>query len=296
MPICSFETGTYQWLHFDAADPDLPAWLMANVPELPRATLTQTETRPRCDTYDDGLILNLRGVNMNDGQKAFDMVSLRLWVTQGLIVTVRFRKIFAVDDMRKDFEAGKHPKDIGAFLIRLTSGLTDRIETTVLSGIEQADYVEQSVFEHGASAASDIGPARREAISLRRYLTPQKDALYKLSSADVPFLDDTAKLHLRETTNRTTVAVESLNSVHDRLIAAQDHLDTAQANRFGRNGYVLSIVAAIFLPLGFLTGVFGMNVAGLPGTEWPMAFATLCIAMLLVAIVLLIVFKMKDWL
>lgn len=296
MPICSFDQGTYRWTHFDAADPELPTWLEDNVPELPRATLLQPETRPRCDAYGDGLILNLRGVNMNEGQDAFDMVSLRMWVTEGLIVTVRFRKIFAVDDLRQKFEAGQAPANIGAFLVQLTNGLTDRIETTVLRGIDSADRVEQAVFEDGATDPSGIGPARREAISLRRYMAPQKDALQKLTNSDVPFLDDTTKLQLRETANRTTVAVETLQSVHDRLIAAQDHLDTAQANRFGRNGYVLSIVAAIFLPLGFLTGLFGMNVAGLPGTEWPMAFAALCIAMIVVAVALLIVFKIKDWL
>ncbi|MDA8747952.1 zinc transporter ZntB [Litoreibacter sp.] len=296
MPICEFTQDTYRWLHFDANDPALPAWLGDNVPELPRATLLQTETRPRCDIYHDGLILNLRGVNMNEGQDAYDMVSLRMWITDGLIVSVRFRKIFAVDDLRKEFEAGNGPKDIGAFLVQLTHSLTNRIETTVLRGNDRADNVEEAVFEHGATADADIGPARREVISLRRYMSPQKDALQKLTNIDVPFLDEAAKLHLRETANRTIVAVESLHSVHERLIAAQDHLDTAHANRLGRNGYVLSIVAAIFLPLGFLTGLFGMNVAGLPGTEWPMAFAALCIAMIVVAAVLLIVFKIKDWL
>jgi len=130
MPICAFDLNGYHWAHFDAADPDLPAWLEDKVPALPKATLLQSETRPRCDTYADGLILNLRGVNMNEGEDAFDMVSLRMWVTDGLIVTVRYRKIFAVDDLRTKCEAGQAPDSIGDFLVQLITGLTDRIEAT----------------------------------------------------------------------------------------------------------------------------------------------------------------------
>lgn len=294
MPIYNFQTDAYRWLHFDAADPELPNWLEENVPELPRATLLQAETRPRCDVYDTGLILNLRGVNMNEGQKAFDMVSLRIWVVAGLIVTVRFRRVFSVEDVSKEFDAGRAPVDLGAFLVLLIGGLTNRIEAKVLSDADRADDVEARIF--GDEEQTEIGPLRRETIALRRYVGPQRDALQKLERLELPFLTDTAKLHLREAANTTTLAVEALQATQERLVAAQDHLDTAQANRQGRNGYVLSIVAAIFLPLGFLTGVFGMNVAGLPGVEWPYAFAVLCGAMVVVALAFIWIFKALRWL
>ena len=60
--------------------------------------------------------------------------------------------------------------------------------------------------------------------------------------------------------------------------------------------YVLSMITAIFLPLSFLTGVFGMNVAGLPGTEAPDAFTTLMMAMGGIAVVMLIAMLWKRWL
>jgi zinc transporter len=56
------------------------------------------------------------------------------------------------------------------------------------------------------------------------------------------------------------------------------------AEQQGMRMYVLSLVTAIFLPLSFLTGIFGMNVAGLPGTENPQAFTLLGVSMLAIAI------------
>lgn len=47
--------------------------------------------------------------------------------------------------------------------------------------------------------------------------------------------------------------------------------------------YVLSVVAAIFLPLGFVTGLLGINVGGIPGTEWPWSFTVVCVALLVMA-------------
>ena len=118
---------TYEWHHFELGDPKLGAFLDANVPHIAAAALTQPETRPRCDRLGDGVILNLRGVNMNEGQEVDDMVSLRLWVTSGMVVTVRVRRIFALDDIRRKIADGAGPDTVGEFLTALVTGLRDYV-------------------------------------------------------------------------------------------------------------------------------------------------------------------------
>ncbi len=63
-----------------------------------------------------------------------------------------------------------------------------------------------------------------------------------------------------------------------------------------RNSYVLSIVAAIFLPLGFLTGLFGVNIGGMPGTEAALAFWLLTSVSVVIGIALFLIFKFSKWL
>ncbi|SHF46959.1 zinc transporter [Litoreibacter ascidiaceicola] len=287
---------TFQWHHFELGDPKLPDWLSANVPDIAASALTQSETRPRCDRLGDGVILNLRGVNLNEGQDVEDMVSLRLWVTSDMIVTVRMRRIFALEDIRKQIAEGIGPETVGEFLTLLVTGLTDRIENTALRLTSATDDMEDAVLEGGREDLAGLGPLRHTTIKLRRYIGPQKDALVKLAALDSPVLTEADKLQLREPANRMALALEALDAVRDRLLGLQDHLDIQASLSQGRNGYVLSLIAGVFLPLGFLTGLFGMNVAGLPGTEWPMSFALLCIAMVAVAAALVAVFKWLDWL
>ncbi|SFR35625.1 zinc transporter ZntB [Litoreibacter janthinus] len=286
----------FVWHHFELNDPNLQSWLSEHVPEIAAAALVQSETRPRCDKLGDGIILNLRGVNLNDGQDVEDMVSLRIWVTAEMVVTVRRRRVFALEDIRKKIAEGDGPESVGDFLTALTTGLTDRIEKTALHITAATDDIEDDILGEGGKNAEELGPLRRTTIKLRRYIGPQKDALVKLATLDSACLTEADRLELREPANRMAITLEALDEVRDRLLSLQDHSDMQVALRQGRNGYVLSLIAGIFLPLGFLTGLFGMNVAGLPGTSWPMAFVVLCGAMLVVALLLIAAFKWLDWL
>ena len=102
--------------------------------------------------------------------------------------------------------------------------------------------------------------------------------------------------NLSSLANRTIKVVEYLDAMRDRLTAMQEHLDVQHSIQIGRNSYVLSVVAAIFLPLGFITGLFGVNLAGMPGGDWQPAFAVLSAASVGIAIFLFFFFRWLKWL
>lgn len=91
------------------------------------------------------------------------------------------------------------------------------------------------------------------------------------------------------------LTVEELDSLQGRLTAINDHHNARAAEAQNRNSYILSIVAAIFLPLGFITGLFGVNVGGMPGVDNPAAFTMLCISMAAVSVVSLVVMRWLKW-
>ena len=207
----------------------------------------------------DAAAVNLRGVNLNPQSEPEDMVSLRLWITERAIVSARLRKVWVVDAMRKSAEEGSGPGSIGRFLADLTYGLTMRIESVSLGLEEQTDALEEAVSQGDSLPSGELAALRQRVIKMRR-------------------------------------TVEELDASRDRLSALHDYLEADRALALSRNSYVLSIVAAIFLPLGFLTGLFGVNVAGMPGTENPAAFAILAGVSLASGIALYIIFKFARWL
>ncbi|MEL6619545.1 MAG: zinc transporter ZntB [Pseudomonadota bacterium] len=294
MPICAFDitsdgeakplsatppAGGYQWLHFDLTDPALPNWLAASVPQIPAAALSAPETRPRCDQHGDGLMLNFRGVNLNADGPADQMVAVRMWVTAQLVVTVRLRKVFALDTMRQDAETGTAPDTPMTFVAALVDRLMRRVRDTVFDLGDRVDVMEDTVHDDDRPLPAELAEERRKAIRLRRYLGPQRDALVALTGTDSALMSEGLRDALREQANLGKLSVEELEALIARMTAVQDHHTAQAALKQGHNGYVLSIVAAVFLPLGFVTGLFGVNVGGMPGLTSPWAFALLCAAL-----------------
>ena len=313
MPICVFDIdpkglakaailpepvpdGHYRWCHFDMSDPGLPQFLTAYVPDIPAAALTAPETRPRCDAHDDGLILNLRGVNLNGDGPADQMVSVRMWITRSLVVTVRLRRVFALQAMREQAEAGHAPPSPIGFVGALTAALMGRVRDTVFDLSLRVDTMEDAMAEDRGIPADDLAENRRMAIRFRRYLGPQRDALLALGALTSDMISRGQGAQLREQANIGKLAVEELDSLISRMTAVQDHHTAETARHQARNGYVLSLVAAIFLPLGFITGLFGVNVGGMPGTQSDWAFGALSVALVVLTIVVVWLLRRMRWL
>jgi zinc transporter len=289
-------TDGYNWIHLDLNHSGTEGWLRTNLPSPVVEALTQAETRPRCILLEGGLFLTLRGVNLNPGANSDDMVSIRLWATERLIVSARVRKIWAVDAMRQEMESGIGPLSVPMFLAELCHGLTKRIEKVSLDLVERTDELEEASLIATRDAASNLATIRQSVIKLRRFVRPQNEALSDLAAGTLwPLGEECANL-LRETSNRTTRIFEELDATSDRLQALQDHADMLHASTLGRNSYLLSVVAAIFLPLGFLTGLFGINVGGMPGIESAFGFWAVTVSSALLGVVLYLVFRFLKWL
>ncbi|MFZ3582547.1 CorA family divalent cation transporter [Loktanella sp. DJP18] len=285
----------YRWLHFDLSDVGLAGWSTRNLPGLARRTLLADKTRPRMDLDDHGMSITLRGINMNAGEETADMVSLRIWMAHDLIITVRRQRIFALEELRGQVVTGDAPRSPGHMLARITEGLVERLENIAFAREDTADDMEIDVYEHDRAPLDDLAPLRREIIKFRRHVAPLAEALTQVAQSRTDLIKDDLRHRLRDTASRCRWALEELSEVHDRLTAMADHLDAVQNARLEKNGYRLSIVAAIFLPLGFLTGLFGVNVGGMPGVDHPYAFFWLTVGMAAIGVLSAAIMRWLRW-
>lgn len=270
----------YRWFHFDLSDPELRPWAQEALPAIPAAALSHADTRPRCDLYEDGVILNLRTVNLNPGLPFDLMLSIRIWVTAHTIVTVRRMPVFALQEIGRSCAEGQGPPSPGSFLVALTERLSRRVHDGVLEIDQVTDAIELAYEDTDtAPDAAELKDPRRQVIRMLRYMTPQKAALDHLLHADTPVLTRPDRAALREPVNLMALSLEVLMALRARLDALHEAAHTEVTAQMARNNYLLSLVAALFLPLGFLTGLFGVNLGGIPGSDSPAAFAILCIAM-----------------
>ena len=89
--------------------------------------------------------------------------------------------------------------------------------------------------------------------------------------------------------------IEDIDSIRERAQITKDELTNALSDKMNKNLYMLSVVAAIFLPLGFLTGLLGINVGGIPGAETANAFFIFCVILVAVICSQIALFKYLKW-
>lgn len=287
------------WVHMRANHPQTRPWLEREVSYLDNIVLDALladETRPRLMEHRDGAMLILRGVNLNENADPEDMVAIRLWVDAHRIISLRRRRLKAIGDMEEKLAQGKGPKNSGDFITELCALMFMRMEPVLLELDERTDDVEEKVMEEPSTALRhEIIDIRKQAIMMRRYISPQREVLMGLRNSDLPWITASHKRHLQESLDRLTRYIEDLDAIRERAQIVKDELANALADRLNHNMYLLSVIAAIFLPLGFLTGLLGINVGGIPGAENPDAF-WIFIAMLIVLIVSqFLLFKKLRW-
>ena len=288
------------WLHIDFSKPDaavlLDSELPVTLPDVAFDLLTDPETRPRALPVDDGLMVALRGVNMNPGENPADMVSIRAWVSPHAIITSRRRRLLAVQDIRGLLDKGDGPTTPGDFLGQLVTTLADRIGAYV-------DKIEDALLEEEDTIANDqeagqrrsLSKIRRQIANVRRFVAPQRDALEKLHRYPAPWMSKEEVQALREEADRIARYVEDLDLARERSILLHEEYQGLVAQQQNSRMYVLSIVAAIFLPLTFVTGLLGMNVGGLPGVDSHLGFAWSVVIMVVCAIVAALILRLKRW-
>jgi zinc transporter len=225
------------------------------------------------------------------------MVALRMLFTEKRIITLRRRRLMALQDIQAEITAGKGPAGAGEFLVKVAERVADRMGDVIADIDDKIDELEEAlVAGESHSLRPRLADLRRQCINLRRYIAPQRDMLARLLNDRIAWLDDTDRLHLRETAERTARFVEDIDAARERAAISQEELNNRISEQMNKAMYTLSIVAAIFLPLGLLTGLLGINVGGIPGTENNWAFTLVTAALVALAVGLLYWFRKIKWL
>ncbi len=287
------------WVHLNAATSDARDWLETEATYLDRIiidALLAEETRPRTVDYKDGMLLILRGVNTNPDEQPEDMVSLRVWIDAARIITIERRRVQTVRDIDLHMALGNGPKSAGDFLMMLCGHLFEHLDESLGRLHDQLDALEEKIMSAPEETLRlDALNIRRAAITFRRYIAPQRDVLAHLRLADQSWIEDYHRRSFQEDLDQVLRSLEDLDLMRERAQITYETLNSALSQKVNRNLYLLSGIATIFMPLTFITGLFGMNVAGIPEADHPYSFALICGITIGLAILQALVFRWIKW-
>lgn len=293
------ESGGTLWLHVDRTVPALAEWLTAHLDIAPATVevLVSNETRPRAFCESDQLVTILRGINFNPGAEPTDMIAMQIWSDGHRVVTLRRRHLQTPNDVRATLEQGVGPKTAGDLVTNLAERMVGKMNRSIVDMNSRIDAMEDDFDDQDHTEMLEaIGDIRRECLGLKRFMSPQHEALQAISTQAPSWFSKRNKHGIRESIDRLKRYLEDLDVSKESAIVLQDDIKNLAASQSNRTMYMLSVIAAIFLPLGFLTGLLGINVGGMPGVHDDDAFWVTLVALGGVFIVQLAIFRRLKWL
>lgn len=266
------------WYHCHRDEVGLREWLESNdISDSVIDNLLAQDTRPMFEQYDDEtFLLILRGVNLNQDANPEDMLSLRLLFCKGAVISTRKTPSKTVANIRQRLEQGNGPASLADLIAAVIEGLNRNIDN-YLNSLEERI----SEFDGQTELSEEMMQTHKALLKIKRFIKPQQYAINDYSDSTNSMALQ-KEMSIRHSVNTITRINETLDFYLGELELIKGELRQYHAEKMNQNTYLFSVIAAIFLPTSFLTGLLGVNVGGIPGTENPIAFSLFCLALVVI--------------
>ncbi len=288
----------FAWIHVNFATEPGRQWLLRHSglpPQLASMMLDRNEDAG-AQVFGSGCLIVLE-----DRQRDFDadggeMAEIHVWLEPGRLITGRWKPLAATDRLRFRLEVGEAPPTSSALFYDLVEEIVADLENFGRKVRRRFDALEDMVLDDAADGiAGELGAIRREAIKLRRRAMPLRQLFARLQNTLPAWVKDEEGERFDPLLTRVERAIGDLQECVEQSRLLHDEFAARSAERSGRNLYILSVLSAVMLPLNLVTGLFGMNVAGIPGLESHAAFWWILAGMVAFTVAVTVWFKRKRW-
>jgi magnesium transporter len=297
------DTGSVTWINIDGLQ-DLA--LMGRVREtfglhpLMMEDILNTGQRPKLDDFDDYLFVALKMLRYDAAEERVTGEQLSLVMGQGLVLTFQERTGDVFDPVRERIRNGKG-RVRGAGADYLTYALLDTVVENYISTIEilgeRIEEVEDAVLDDpGPEIVERIGDFKRETNYFRKVVRPAREAIIQLAKLDSDLIDDATTPFLKDLQDLATQASEAVDTYREMLSDQMTLYHSMVSNRMNEIMKVLTIFAAIFIPLTFIAGIYGTNFDHLPELHFRYSYLIFWVVIIVVAGIMLRYFRRKGWL
>ncbi|MCH7375225.1 zinc transporter ZntB [Aeromonas sp. MR19] len=285
------------WLHLDYGNPEAARWLLQTplLNDAARESLLGQSNRPKLVRMGETVLLILRGINHNKDHRPEEMVALRIYITPDLIISSRRRALLSEQDVYGQLKLGGGADTPADWLVEICDALTDRAGEFVEELHDKILDLEEMVLMRDLPANGRLALIRKQLIMIRRYLSPQRDLVARLANEKISWLDEDDRRRLLDIADRLRRWLDDLDAGVARTAVLADEINNLMAEATNRRAYQMSVMALLFLPASFLTGLFGINLGGIPGAESPTAFWVFCGSLVALATGLAVWLKHRRW-
>ncbi|MFC1938968.1 magnesium/cobalt transporter CorA [Chloroflexota bacterium] len=259
-----------------------------------------TEQRPKMEDFGDYIFIVLKMLFYDSNNDSIHAEHISLVLGSNFVISFQEHTGDVFDPIRERIRKDKgRIRKTGADY--LTYALIDTIVDNYFIIIEKiGDRIEDTETELAANPTSEIlqtiRKTKKELLFLRKSVWPLREVVSRLEKAESPLILDSSVVYLRDVYDHTIQVIDTVESFRDTVSGMLDVYLSSISNKMNEVMKVLTIFAAIFIPLTFVAGIYGMNFDFMPELRWRMGYFGVIIIMASIGGGMLFRFKKKGWL
>jgi len=254
---------------------------------------------PKVESYGQYLYLVLHRIDFDAPEHCFRTHDVDFFLGRTYLVTIHSGDSRSFDQIRDVCERNSRALGEGpaALMHRIIDAMVDNYRPEVEELSERLDALEEKVFDAaGANLAKDILDFKRDVSSLRRVVQPQRDVVGRLARREFEVIGEQVAYRFRDVHDHLVRIADESMFFQDRITSLLDANLAIVSNQLNSIMKILTIIATVFMPLTFITGLYGMNV-DLPhfGFGGVTMFWVLMGVMIGVVAIMLVYFRKRRW-
>lgn len=256
--------------------------------------LSEEEQRPKIEIYESHYFIVINSIRFDD-EEIF-LRALNIFLGRHYIITVTKQKINELRSLKPVlWEQEVSRPDY--FLYHLVDIVVDNYFLVGDRIDNRIEALEEDILMHTKKThLNEIIGLRGEILWLKKVLGPQRDVIATLNKKDLKLIDDQLQKYFSDIYENALKIAESFDTYRDLMGNLREAYQSSVANRANEIMRVFTAITTIFMPLTFITGIYGMNFDFIPGLHLRMGSYILLGIMLLLGIGMFFIFRKKEWL
>jgi magnesium transporter len=270
-----------------------------NIHALVLEDILNTHQRPKLEEHEDYLFVVLKSLIPEEENFVVNSEQVSMLILRNFIFTFKEKtdSLFAPVRKRLEHSHGRS-RSMGSdylmytvldTIIDLNFDIMDRLEETLIS-------LEDEIFNSPSREVLEkIHEIKLEVIRMRRFISPIRDMTAGLLRSESALIEQNTRIYLRDLHDHVLRIMESIETHRDILSSLLEIYLSSISSKLNEVMKVLTVFSSVFIPLTFITGIYGMNFESMPELEWAWGYPAIWCVFLVTAGSLFLYFKRRGW-
>jgi magnesium transporter len=267
-----------------------------NINDLMMEDILNVNHRSKIELEDNKLFAILKMVYVKNEKIVHEHISIL--VTNGFLITFQESEGDVFDSLRERIKTGKgnvRKLKIDYLFYAMVDAVVDHYYSA-LSIIEyDIDEIEELVINLDKKVMDRIYSLKKELIFLRSSILPLRDIIKNIMEEDVGIINDVTKVYYKDLNDHLTEISDKLMLCRELTNSLNEAYSSNINNNMNKVMTILTVFSALFIPLSFLTGFFGMNFSIFPGIDYKYGVHVFIVSCLVISGFMIRFIKKKRW-